>query len=43
MTTNQKLHRALASLAMSLVSGLFNPSLAAEMNTPASPSRSKWL
>ncbi len=39
MTTTKKLHRALASLGMSLVSGLFNPSLAAEMNTPATPTQ----
>jgi len=35
MTTQKKLHRALASLGISLVSGLFNPSLAAETSTPA--------
>ncbi len=34
MTTQNKFNRALASLGISLVSGLFNPS-AAEMNTPA--------
>jgi hypothetical protein len=34
MTTQKKFHRVLASLGISLVFGLFNPS-AAEMNTPA--------
>jgi len=39
MTTPRKFQRALASLGMSFVCGLFNTSLAAEANTPTSPTQ----
>ncbi len=34
MTTNNKFQHALASIGLSLICGMFNPSLAAEMSTP---------